>query len=221
MTFAIWGLIYILMGVFILYGWGVFDKWGNSKRIVLKIGPWFAISCAFNIGWIFSWHYDAILLSTVMIVGLLVSLIFITRILGDSELGKADKLCADAGFGIYYGWIIAATIANVAVLLTKAGWNGFGLTPSFWTCIVIAVGALIGTLVAVNDKKYLPTIAVIWAYIGIVIRHTSPEGYAGEYFAVILTVIFSIALMSIGLFTVLISRTESDEKGLLRTTKTE
>ena len=53
-TFAIWGAIYLLLAVFVLYQWEIFDGGASSAVVRVDIEPWFLISCLLNIGWLFS-----------------------------------------------------------------------------------------------------------------------------------------------------------------------
>ena len=57
-TFSIWGVIYLLLLVFVIYQ---IRNWWSKHRLdmsfVQKIGPWFAISCLANASWIIAWHY--------------------------------------------------------------------------------------------------------------------------------------------------------------------
>ena len=214
-TFAIWGVIYFLLAIFVLYGWGILDRGRQSGNVIEGIGIWFAVSCFLNIGWIFAWHFNQMTLSVLLIAGLLVSLVMIVGKLKNMQgTNVLDSVAADAGFQLYFGWIIAATIANVSVLLTKAGWNGFGLSPVLWTCLVLVVGALIGATAAVLNKKCLPTVAIIWAYVGILFEHMSAGGYNGKYFGVILTIILCLVLMILSIFAVFFYRlnTEADDE---------
>lgn len=175
-TFAIWGIIYLLTGIFVLYQWEWFDGGLNSGRVRDRIGPWFAISCLFNIGWIFAWHYDVIWLSVIFIVALLPVLIEITRREREESMRVIDSLCVTAGFNIYFGWIIAAVIANISVLLVKIGWGGWGLGEAFWIAAILLIGAAIGFAVILVDRRILSGMSIIWAYIGIIFRHLSEPG---------------------------------------------
>lgn len=183
-TFAIWGVIYLLLGVFILYTWGV---WGDQEEAVVlnRIGWLFAASCCLNSLWILSWHSDAIGISTVCIFALLICLILIQQEIGAEGHTLSRELCVNAGFSIYYGWIIAASIVNVCVWLTKLRWNGWGLSEPFWTVAVLIIGTLIGLGVVLVGKNRLAGCAVVWAYVGIFVKHLSSKGYAGQYPSVI------------------------------------
>lgn len=191
-TFAIWGVIYLLMGLFVLWQWGLFGRKEDSDRMRDRIGMWFAISCALNIGWIFTWHLDVIWLSAVFIAALLVSLLMIVRQIRKTGTSPLSRLVR-AAFDIYFGWIIAATIANICVLLTALGWDGLG--DQFWTVIVLLAGALIGAATVLFECRWLSALAMIWAYAGILIRHISQSGFAGAYPWVIAAAIFGIAVI--------------------------
>lgn len=213
-TFGVWGVIYVFMVLYVLYGWGVFDNGRRSAEVLHRIGLWFALTCVFNTAWVFAWHYDVIGLSVILIAALLVTLIIITRLTLNDGAEGIEKFSVNYGFSIYYGWIVAALISNISVYLVKLGWNGFGLSESFWTCVVLAVGAVIGTLIALSDGTYLPTLTVIWAYVGIIVKHAGEKGYGGQYLAVIITAVFSIAVMSIGLFAAFMTNREEKEARL-------
>ena len=57
LTFAIWGLIYVLLAIFVIYQL-IPSVRRDAQKIdfVQRIGPLFFISCIANIGWIFAWH---------------------------------------------------------------------------------------------------------------------------------------------------------------------
>lgn len=204
-TFSIWGVIYIMVALFIIYQFA----FGNnvfSDALIKLVGIWFIVSCIMNIGWIFSWHYDVIWLSLVFMIGLLLSLIIITMKLNPNAilhitdmktLPLLTKICMYT-FDIYLGWIVAATIANVSVLLVKNNWNRFGFSEEFWTIAVLIVGALIGMLFIFINHRYLTALAIIWAYCGILVKHISQSGYGGTHPIIIIVAI-------VGIFVILVS----------------
>lgn len=212
MTFSIWGVIYLLVGLFILYQWGFFSAPDEGNRTASKIGILFAVSCAFNILWILCWHSDAIGLSVLSIVGLLLTLILIQARIKSDTVGMAQRIAVNAGFDIYYGWIIAATIANVSVWLVKTEWNRFGLSETFWTTAVILVGAAIGIGVVMIGRNRLAGLALIWAYTGILTKHLSGDGYGGKYPIIIAAVVLSIVGLLISIITKSISSANAVQK---------
>ena len=221
-TFSIWGVIYILVGVFVIYQLGAFGDPTYAQRLTALIGPWFVISCIMNICWLFSWHYDTIWLSVIFIICLLISLIILnTKInpiaianyddynpkAGLKQLGDDITVFVDPkklpfiiklsiiGFDIYLGWICVATIANISVFLKKIKWSGFGISEQIWTLVILLVVALLGVLFIANKEKYFSSAAIAWACCGILIKHISQAGYAGKYPLVITVTIISIVII--------------------------
>lgn len=180
-TFAIWGAIYLMMLLFTIYQFGVMDRGEHSTAVREKVGAWFCISCVLNILWIFLWHYQIIGWSTACIIMLLVVLNVIVRRLKDMKGGMLQRLAGKAGFSLYNGWIIAASIANISVWLTQMGWNGWGISADIWTVVVLLAGAAIAGAVAVIGKDWIAAAAVMWAYAGILIRHISPAYEGGTH----------------------------------------
>lgn len=194
-TFSIWGVIYCLVFLYVL------EQLRANSGFSWGTGVLFALSCMFNICWVFSWHYDKIGLSMFFMVGLLLSLIGIVT---SMQWVKSFRSVQNAslimklsymGFCIYLGWICAATIANVSVLLTKMQWNGFGISPSIWTLAVIIVGAIIGVLFILMKENYWAAIAIAWAYVGILIRHVNITVTIGAAVGIVMIVLAAGVMM--------------------------
>jgi hypothetical protein len=159
-TFSIWGVIYLLLLVFC-----VTQFTSSNQAIISRIGWLFAVTCFFNALWIVAWHYDRLPLSVVIMLGLLVSLIWINIIIKDLPFGLIK-----AAFGIYLGWICIATIANVTALLVTYNWSGFGISGETWTIIMIIVGALVTALTLWRLDNPFIGLSVAWAFAGIMIK---------------------------------------------------
>ena len=58
LTFSIWGLIYVLLAVFVVYQLVmVIKKDAQRSSFIEKIGLLFFVASLANIAWIFAWHY--------------------------------------------------------------------------------------------------------------------------------------------------------------------
>lgn len=197
-TFAIWGLIYLLLAAHTLYQLGLFrgkDKEVNGS-LLRKIGVIFSVSSLVNTAWIFSWHYRIIPLSMILMIALLICLISISALIDEQRLSMREKLLIRLPFGVYFGWITVATIANAAALLVSLGWNGFGLSEAAWTVIMLIVGALIGAAVLLRFHCAAYGLVLLWAYAGILIKHLSPSGFSGRYPSVIAAVCACMAFFA-------------------------
>jgi hypothetical protein len=197
LTFSIWGLIYLLLAGYSAYQLGLFrqDSDAGKQQLLNSIGILFAISSLVNAAWIFSWHYLSIGLSLVLMLVILGLLIAINLKVDSAQLSTREKLFIKLPFAVYFGWITVATVANVTSLLVYSGWRGFGIAEQTWAVFIIAVGFLIGAATTLRFKSIAYGLVIIWAYIGIWIKHTAAAGFTGSYPAVIATVIISIILM--------------------------
>ena len=190
LTLSIWGLIYMLLAAHTLYQLGLFH--GKDEKMdcvsLHKIGILFSISSLVNAAWIFSWHYMIISLSMILMAILLICLITITLSINTQRLTSKEKFFIRLPFSVYFGWITVATIANAVMFLVSFGWNGFELSDSTWTIIVLVFGMIIGmtTTIWFNDIAY--GLVLVWAYAGILIKHLSASGFSGKYPGVIITV---------------------------------
>lgn len=194
-TFAIWGIIYLMLAGFIVYQWGPFDTEEENKGLRSRLGAWFIISCVMNIAWIFAWHFDAIALSLVFILGLLVSLIFIERCIKSVKETRWSRILVNATFDIYFGWIFVATIANAGTLLTKLGWDFWGLGQPFGVIFALLIATGILSILVVAQRKPILGLTAIWAFAGILIRHLSPAELNSRYPFVIMAIVFSMVFL--------------------------
>jgi len=191
-TFSIWGIIYLLLAGYVLYQFVNKDK--KIEKLIQTINPLFITTSLANILWIFAWHYDFIGISVLIMSVLLILLIKIADILRKVQFTPREKLFIKAPFSVYFGWITVATIANITVFLVSVGWNGFGIAESVWTSIILVVGALIGILRMTKDKNIAYGLVLVWAYLGILLKHTSVTGFNGQYSSIIATVVVCVLL---------------------------
>ncbi len=192
LTFSIWGLIYLLLGFYVLYQF--INKDQKIERLFKKINPLFIATSLANIFWIFTWHYDYIGLSVLVMGILLFILIKIADIIRVEQFKSNEKFFIWAPFSIYFGWITVAAIANITVFLVSIGWNGFGVADFIWTSIILLIGALIGILRMNKDKNIAYGLVLVWAYLGILLKHVSVGGFGGQYTSIIITVLICLVL---------------------------
>jgi len=194
-TFAIWGLIYALLALHVLYQWGLFRQSGQQHSILLeKVGLLFSLSSLANTAWVFAWHYDLIGLSALLIISILALLILVNRTIRNLRMTTGERLLVQVPFSVYFGWITVATVANITVWLVSIKWSGFGLAESIWAVAIIAVAATIGTITMLKNRDMAYGLVLIWAFIGILIKHASTNGFDGAYNEVIVTTIGCLAV---------------------------
>lgn len=183
-TFSIWGVIYLMLLLFVLLQFRE-----SNKEIVQQLGWLFTIGCMLNSLWIVAWHYQWLPVSLVIMLGLLATLVVI-----NISLKGQPVSITKAAFGIYLGWICIATIANVTALLVNYKWGGWGLSEQVWTIVMIAIGASIVLITQVRLSNPFIGLAVVWAFLGIAIKR-QPDFQSIFYMAI-------AGMVVVGLFTV-------------------
>lgn len=192
-TFAIWGLIYLLLLGFTVYFALELHKIEKElKSLLIFIGIWFGLSSIANTIWIFAWHYDAIWLTLPLMIFILVSLIMINMKLRQHKLSFLKKILIRLPFTIYFGWITVATVANTTTFLVWSNWSRLNLSEVFWADIIFVIGAGIGFASILYYKSYAYGMVLIWAYVGILIKHLSADGFNGEYMSAVITICLSL-----------------------------
>ncbi len=205
LTFSIWGLIYVLLFIFVVYGLIVAFKTGLQRTFINGIGILFFITCLANMGWIFAWHYEMLSLSMVLMILLLVCLIMIYRRLsiGRSNASTREKYMVHLPFSLYLGWISMATIANATAILAASGWDMFGPGGQFWTIAVISIGIAVALMVIFWRRDIYFGLVVDWALIGILIKRLAdPVTYQG----ILALIIAGLAIISLSIIFQIIRR---------------
>lgn len=168
-VFSIWGLIYLLLTIWVVYQ--ALPKY-RGRPVFRQIGYWFFLNCLFNASWIFAWHYERVGLSLIIMIGLLATLIVMYRKITDS---KDYSFFVRLPISIYIGWVSVATIVNTGVLLVTINWNGWGISDITWTVIMLIVGAALAFYFTSRNGDIFYSLVFIWAFIGIAVKQADIE----------------------------------------------
>ena len=173
-VFSIWGVIYILLGVFVVFQ-ALPSQQGQAFQ--KKIGWLFALSSLLNIVWLFLWQYEYLVFSVVLMFLLLATLILIYLRLdiGRSKVTMREKLAVHLPFSVYLGWITIASIANVAVFLVSENWDGFGIGAETWATLIIIVALVITLLVLATKRDIAYGLVIVWALFGIAMNQSGNQ----------------------------------------------
>ncbi len=171
-TFGIWSVIYLFLLLWVVYSGMLLWKGEEKDPIfqhVQKVAPLFLLTCVLNASWIIAWHYLMGGVSFVIMVWFLRSLIKIYRVmqLNRSSITGWPLLILYIPFVIYLAWICVATIANATAVLVYAQWNGFGIEPWLWSCIMIVIAFLLTSFFTYIKGEFAFGLVVAWAMFGI------------------------------------------------------
>ena len=202
LTFAIWGVIYlVLAGWVLLQVAGLLSpKWRErAEPGVLKAGWLFTLLNLLNASWIFAWHWEQVGLSVLLTSSMLVTLVALNEKTQNGRIKTNDweKGLSHTGFGIYQGWLTIAVIANITAFLVHIRWQGFGFPESAWTLLMIAIGAGLAVFIVLSRNMIFHGLAVAWALLGIYLtRREAGDTETLEYFALaaMIAVLAAVAL---------------------------
>lgn len=165
-AFSIWSLIYVGLIAFSIYQLLP----GNLARL-RGIRLLYILSCLLNCTWIYVWHYDRIGVSFAVIFMLWVVLMLINATMkGHATTG--DTWLVQAPFGLYFGWVTAATLVNFMVMLASmdVDLRSTGIRVLAVVFILLAAGAAI--LVRAKLANFFYPLAVAWALTAIAVKQS-------------------------------------------------
>ncbi len=173
-TFAVWGVIYVLLVVALVYQMMHLKKFGQPDPIE-SLGLWFFISCLANGAWIFTWHWQLLELSLLVMLILLVTLIVMHTKVRRFDTPLGFRVGIMLPISVYLGWITVATIANVTALAVVSDWGRFGLSEVFWTVSVMVVAILINLLAIIIRGDIWFAFVGAWALYGIYSKRSAEQ----------------------------------------------
>ena len=184
-AFSIWGLIYFGLVAFTIY-----QLLPSKLERLRNVRTFYIVSCVLNCAWLYAWHSYAIGLCVILILALLATLALINIKLKNADSAR-DALFTKAPFGIYFGWVTAASIVNFVIYLrsidvqmSASAWNILG-------CIFITAALVAALIVRVKLRNFLYPLAVAWAATGIAIEQ---QGNTAIILACAICVIFCLVL---------------------------
>jgi len=195
-VFSIWGVIYILLGIFVVFQALPSQKGKDYQK---EIGWLFALSSLLNIVWLFLWQFEYLSLSVVVMFLLLATLIaiYLRLNIGKSKVSLREKLAVQVPFSVYLGWITIATIADVSVTLVSLGWDGFGTSQETWGTLIIVIALLITLLVVATRKDIAYGLVIIWALLGIAVKQSGNQNIVmtTELAAVVIVIALALSIL--------------------------
>ncbi|RZK48761.1 MAG: tryptophan-rich sensory protein [Pedobacter sp.] len=198
-AFSIWGLIYLTLAGFVIYGIrNAFNDKFKADDTLINVGWWFLISCIANSLWVVTWLYDYLAISVVLMIIILICLL---KIIVNTKsklniLAVPNYLFNYLPFSLYAGWISVALIANMAAFLTSLGWNGFGINPINWTIVMIVVAGIVNVFMVLSRNLRAYGLVGIWALFAIAnANQGNSEAIKIIYICYVIVLAISIAVI--------------------------
>jgi hypothetical protein len=169
-AFAIWGLIYLGLTILcITLIRELIQKKDNG--LIQKAGLWFVASNLLNAAWIYYWTSEMFFISVLIILGLLFSLLMLTKRAQSLSSPKIFSLTtvSKTTISIYTGWVIAATVLNISIWIATLGLAY--LEYAFIPLSILLVAAGIYFYTAYHFPNSAILLVGAWAFYGIGKNH--------------------------------------------------
>ena len=163
-AFAIWSVIYLGTIIFSIYQAlpSQTERFGGIRRVYI-------LSCLLNCLWLYLWSREAIVVCVGVISLLLLTLGFINFKLKTTAT-NGEYWFAKVPFGIYFGWVTAATLVNLMIALVYLG------LPLAYTNYLGAAFIFIAGIFAVSVRlkltNYFYPLAIAWALTAIAVKQS-------------------------------------------------
>jgi hypothetical protein len=165
-AFSIWSLIYLGLIAFSIYQMMP----ANLGRFG-AVRSFYIFSCALNCAWLYFWHREQIVICFVVIAALAVTLAVICYHVRDPE-SLSDTWAAKAPFGLYFGWVTAATLVNLTIMLKFLNLDISHSAETILAVCFVLLAAALAILVRLKLSNYFYPIAVAWALTAIAVKQS-------------------------------------------------
>ncbi len=163
-AFSIWGLIYLGLTAF-----SVFQLLPANLNRFRPVRSLYILSCVFNCAWIYFFHQDQIGICLAIILMLWGSLLLIKiKLAGCATL--AETWLMQAPFGIYFGWVTAASLVNLMLFLKYVG--SPAASSSYLGSALILSAAACAVMVRVKLWNFFYPLAIAWALTAIAVKQS-------------------------------------------------
>jgi benzodiazapine receptor len=198
-VFSIWGAIYTLQIIFMVYQVRASQR---KESYLGQISFLYLLAGLVNILWLINFHYSygvpSLFVLTPLPIALLLVVLLLTYVrlgIGKKEVSRNQKLAVHLPVSVYVGWISLANIADIAPTLNILI-PGIPMdTQALWTAAVIIVALLITLLMLILRRDFAFGLVVIWATIGIALKQIATPVIFATALAAALIVAISIAIL--------------------------
>ncbi len=178
-AFSIWSVIYAGLLAYTIWQWLPRNKTSERHR---SVGWLVAASMILNAAWLLVTQVGAIWVSVVVILALAVVLGLLLMILHRHPAETtAEKVITDGTFGLYLGWVTAATCANITAAGVSSGWDLGPVGNQVLAIVIIVVAIGLGVLFTFRfGPRLTVSAALAWglAWIGVGRSTSDPQSTA-------------------------------------------
>ncbi|OZG50924.1 TspO/MBR family protein [Bombiscardovia coagulans] len=174
-AFAIWGLIYIGLGVWLIR----FCIAGPSRKRLGKLpitlsGLIFVGTCILNIAWLSFWHLRSYTISLILICALTVMVwllyVQVRRDANQQHTSQAASLLDWGPLSLYGSWLVVASILNACYVVEVLSGGISDVIQAFEVIILLCLLLIVSFLMEQKAKDWVFGLVVFWSAVNIGLR---------------------------------------------------
>jgi len=164
-AFSVWLVIYVMIALLALYQARDVFKSDDNNRLPAKMAGWFMVANVCNGLWTYVFVEGYTGLSVAVILTLLASLLILIKRLQIAVFDAEMSTVLFVWWAIlpYAGWVLVASVVNIASWLTKLGVTIAAHTSAL---VILALGLLLSLLLWTRNVRSL-VLASIWGIVAI------------------------------------------------------
>lgn len=182
-AFSIWGIIFLMLLVFGVYG--VYTAFAKAEisttdlpitNVVEKTAPWFLIANVFCSLWVVFWLDELVGISVLCMLGILISLLIcvIKLQIEQVKASSQERFFSWLPISLYTGWISVATVANFSAWLNSSFEIALETQELTMVAILLVIFVIYITMLLLKNMRVY-TMVGVWALIAIAVRHWLAE----------------------------------------------
>ncbi len=142
----------------------------NAERF-RSIRSVYILTCAANCAWLYFWHNQAILISVGVIFLLLGTLAVININLRKTK-SLAEFWFAKFPFGLYFGWVTAASILNATIALLYLKVQVSDSLAVILGAALLLIATALGVIIRFKLNNPFYPLAIAWALTAIAVKQS-------------------------------------------------
>jgi hypothetical protein len=178
-AFAIWSVIYL--GLLALAAWQALPAQRDDARVD-RLRPWVAASLLLNALWVLTVQAGwlgasvAVIAALVLVLGWVFHVTTLWR-----PRRRLEAIVLDGTMGLYLGWVVVATAANVTAWLAARGFgerttSGVSGSSEIASVVVLALAGAVGCLLAhLGEGRVSVALSMVWGLAWIVVARVTGD----------------------------------------------
>lgn len=165
-TFSIWAAIYLG-----LLGFSIYQLLPSKNELFRPVRTLYIATCVLNCAWLWFWHQYQLGVCVVLIIALAVLLLLINKQFKHAAT-MSDAIFGKGIFGLYFGWVTAASLINLLIFLISAGVEMSATAWKIAGILALVLAAAFAVIVRFKLRNYLYPLAIAWAATGIGVQQS-------------------------------------------------